>query len=38
MRYFLFHNDHFTWKLSEQIDNLEVVKIPRGFYRVVMVC
>ena len=30
MESFLFQDDHFTLKLSEQNDKLEVVKIPRG--------
>ena len=35
---FVFHDKPFTSKLSEQNDYPEVVKIPKGCHRVVIVC
>ena len=33
MKLFLFHYHHFTWELSAQNDNPEVVKIPVSSHR-----
>ena len=38
MRSFLFHDELFTSKLSEQNYLVEVVYIPKGRHRVVIVC
>ena len=34
----IFHDSHFSGKLSQQDDKIEVMMIPRGYHKVVIDC